>query len=161
MLHRPCARRKTEKLESNITVGRRGCEDFDSRQNHKPLKPVTTKDTKYHEAARAMVSLREPSCPWWLRPLRRVQLRSVVCPPQNLILATHEPAGILLRLYMAQLHITRKRPEQRNAISDQHRHARDHDTLNETSSQKSLHRDPAVYVHVLRPAGGKPRGNLG
>jgi hypothetical protein len=53
---------------------------------------------------------------------------------------------------MAKNDVVRYRAKQWNARSDQHRHARDHQSADTSGREESLNRDPAIYVSVLEAA---------
>jgi hypothetical protein len=57
-------------------------------------------------------------------------------------------------------HIARQGAEERNSVSNEHRHASDDETLNEPRAQESLNRDPAVDVEVVGAAGSESRNDL-
>src|SRR5215469_10394534 len=48
--------------------------------------------------------------------------------------------------------VARSRAEQRYARTDQHRHAGDHQAVDESSREESLNGDPAVDISVLETA---------
>jgi hypothetical protein len=51
---------------------------------------------------------------------------------------------------MMQTDVARQRAEQRDPLPNQHRHAGDHQTLDETRAQEVLNRDPAVDGFMAR-----------
>ena len=75
----------------------------------------------------------------------------------NDILTLNEAADVLACRDVLESDIDRHIAKQRDTGADQHWNARDDEPMNEPSSKKSLDGDPAIYVNVPNPAGGKPR----
>src|SRR4030095_7121560 len=75
----------------------------------------------------------------------------------NDILTLNEAADVLARRDVLESDIDRHLAKQRDTGADQHWNASDDEPMNEPSSKKSLNGDPAIYVNVPNPAGGKPR----
>jgi len=71
-----------------------------------------------------------------------------------------KPRAKRARRDVAQLHVLRQRAEQWDALPDQHRHARDDQAVDQTGTQETLDRDPAVDVYVGAAASsGGARGS--
>src|ERR1039458_1164253 len=70
----------------------------------------------------------------------------------DLVLALNQAARIVLRRYVMQPHIARHGAEERNSLSNEHRHTRDDETLNQACAQESLNRNPSVDVEVVGAA---------
>src|SRR5664280_152319 len=58
-------------------------------------------------------------------------------------------------------HVARQGAEERDSVSNEHRHARDNETLNEPRAQEPLNRDPAVDVEVVGTARSESGNDLG
>jgi hypothetical protein len=76
------------------------------------------------------------------------------------ILALNQAAGIVERRYVAKPQITRQGAEEGNSVSNEHRHPRDNETLNEACAQEPLNRDPSVDVEVVGTASSEFRDDL-
>src|SRR6266700_8168432 len=63
-----------------------------------------------------------------------------------------QAARILLRRYGSQSDIAGQFAEQRNPVSNEHRHSRDDQALNESSAEKVLDGDASVDVEMPRAA---------
>src|SRR5207245_10636562 len=77
-----------------------------------------------------------------------LQRSTIQLSPHHLILCLHQSARIRLRRHMPQFHVPPQSAKQRNPTPDQHRHARDDQPLNQPCPQKTLHRNPAVHIHM-------------
>ena len=66
-----------------------------------------------------------------------------------MVLGLHQTARIVLSRYVTKPDIPRERAEERNSISNEHRHSSDNDALNEPCAQEPLNRDPAVDIDVV------------
>ena len=62
--------------------------------------------------------------------------------------------------YVTEPYILRQRTEQRNSLSDEHRHASNNESLNQPRPQEALNRHPSVDVKMLGAAGSQPRNNF-
>lgn len=78
-----------------------------------------------------------------------------------MILALHQSTLILPRRHVTKPNIIRQAAEKRNPISDEHRHASNDQTLNESRAQELLNRDAAVDVEMLCAACLELRNDLG
>ena len=66
----------------------------------------------------------------------------------HMVLALNQATRIVPSRYVTEPHIARQSAEERNSVSNEHRHASDNETLNEPGPQEPLNRDPAVDVEV-------------
>ena len=64
----------------------------------------------------------------------------------SIVLALNQTARIVPSRYVAEPNVARQGAEQGNSVSNEHRNARDNETLNEPRTQKPLNRDPTVDV---------------
>jgi len=78
-----------------------------------------------------------------------------------MVLALNQPARIVPSRDVTEPDVAREAAEERNSLTDEHRHASDDETLNEPRSQEPLNRDPAVDVEVLGPTNSESRNDLG
>src|SRR5262249_22030612 len=85
--------------------------------------------------------------------------RARVC-GANLIFTLHEAAVIAARRNVMERDIAWHRAKERNAFSDQHRYARDYQSVDQSRRQEPLNREAAVYVGVLEAACFEPRYNF-
>ena len=77
-----------------------------------------------------------------------------------MVLALNQAARIVASRYMTEPDIARQGAEERNSVSNEHRHASDNETLNEPRAQEPLNRDPTVDVEVVGPTSGELRNDL-
>src|SRR6266542_6543358 len=78
----------------------------------------------------------------------------------NMVLALNQAARIVPRRYVTEPRVARQGAEERNPVSNEHRHASDHETLNEPRAQEPLNRDPTVDVEVLGTTSRELRDDL-
>src|SRR2546425_1450008 len=78
----------------------------------------------------------------------------------NMVLALNQAARIVPRRYVTEPRVARQGAEERNPVSNEHRHASDHETLNEPRAQEPLNRDPTVDVEVLGTTSRELRNDL-
>src|SRR6266513_5833572 len=71
----------------------------------------------------------------------------------NLVLTLHQAALIAARRDMAKNDVARQWAKQRDAHSDQHWHARDHQSVDASGGEESLNGDAAVYIGMFEAAG--------
>ena len=77
-----------------------------------------------------------------------------------MVLALNQAARIMPSRDVEEPHVSRQRPEEGNALADEHRHPRNHETLNQPGAQEFLNRDPAVDVQIVDPSGRELRHDL-
>src|SRR6185437_5153666 len=77
-----------------------------------------------------------------------------------MVLAGHQSARIVPSLYVTEPNIVRQGAEERDSFSNEHRHASDNETLNESRAQKPLNRDPTVDVEMVNPTSSQLRNDL-
>jgi hypothetical protein len=78
----------------------------------------------------------------------------------DMICALNQAAGIVAGRYVAEPNVVRQGAEERNSLSDEHRHASDNETLNEPFAQEPLDGDPAVDVEVMGATSCELRNDL-
>ena len=61
---------------------------------------------------------------------------------------------------MMEPHISWQRAEEWNTLADEHRHSRDHETLNEAGTQESLNRNSTVDVQMVDASGSQLRNDF-
>src|ERR1035437_4731749 len=66
-----------------------------------------------------------------------------------LVFTCYQAALVLTSIDVAELDVPWHAAEQRNALPDQHRYARDGDMVDLASSQELLDRDPAINIDVF------------
>src|SRR5690349_23239665 len=76
------------------------------------------------------------------------------------VLALNETARIVPGGDVAKPNVVWKGTEERNAVSNQHGHVRDDETLDQPRAQEPLNRHPAVDIEVVRAGGGEPRDDV-
>ena len=84
-----------------------------------------------------------------------IALGAVGCKPlsgSHHVLALHQAALVLTRGHVREHDIGLQRAKEWNPRSNQHRHARDDDPLNEPRLKKPLNRNPAIDVDMLEAA---------
>src|SRR5207245_439376 len=79
----------------------------------------------------------------------------------NFVVALNQTARIVPSRYVTEPDIARKSAEERNSVANEHRHASDDETFNESRAQKPLNRDPAVDVEMMGTSGRELRNDLG
>ncbi len=62
--------------------------------------------------------------------------------------------------YVTEPNVAREGAEERNSLSNEHRHASDNETLNQPRAQEPLNRDPTVDVEVVSATGSELRNDL-
>src|SRR5712692_3084825 len=77
-----------------------------------------------------------------------------------MVLALNQAARIVPCRYVTQPNVARQGAEERNSVSNEHRHASDNETLNEPRVQEPLNRDPTVDVEVVGTTSSKLRNDL-
>src|SRR5260221_8214820 len=78
----------------------------------------------------------------------------------NVVLALNQAAGILPRGDVTEPHIVRQGAEERNSVSNEHRHASDNEPFNEPRAQEPLNRDATIDVEVVRSTRREARNDL-
>src|SRR6266496_2429663 len=78
----------------------------------------------------------------------------------NMVLALNQAARIVPSRYVMKPHVTRQGAEERNSVSNEHRHASDNETLNEPRAQEPLNRDPTIDVEVVGTTSSELRNDL-
>ena len=72
----------------------------------------------------------------------------------NVVLGLHQAAGVVLRGNMTQLDVVRQHAEERNPLSNQHRHSRDDEALDEAAFSKGKGKGKAkAKADCMRAAG--------
>ena len=79
----------------------------------------------------------------------------------NLILTLNQAARVVPRRNVMEPHVAREGAEERNSVSNEHRHPSDDETLNEPRAQEPLNRDPTVDVKVVGTTRSELRNDLG
>src|SRR6266511_1783819 len=77
-----------------------------------------------------------------------------------MVLALNEAARIVPSRNVTKAYVARQGAEERNSVPNEHRHARDDETLNEPRAQEALNRDPTVDVEVVGTTGSELRDDL-
>ena len=77
-----------------------------------------------------------------------------------MVFALDQPARIVLRCDVTEPHISGQRAEERNTFSNEHGHAGDGETLNQTGAQEPLNGDPSIDVEVMRASSRELRNDL-
>src|SRR2546426_12163812 len=77
-----------------------------------------------------------------------------------MVLALNQAARIVTSRYVTEPNVAREGAEERNSLSNKHRHASDNETLNEPRSQEPLNGDPTVDVEVLGTTNSEPRNDI-
>ena len=83
---------------------------------------------------------------------------SMLC--QNFVLALDETARVLLRLYVLEHDVARRRAKERDPTTNDHRNARNGQALNEPSPQKRLDCNAAINVRMSKAAPCERRYDL-
>ena len=78
-----------------------------------------------------------------------------------MVLALNQPARIVPSRDVTERDIAWKRAEERDSVSNEHRHASDDETLNKSRAQEPLNRDPTVDIEVVGTTGSELRNDLG
>jgi hypothetical protein len=74
---------------------------------------------------------------------------------RNVVLGLHQTARVALSCHVTESDIALQRAEERNPVSDEHRHSGDNDALNNARTQESLNREPPVDVKVVGTTSSK------
>ena len=77
-----------------------------------------------------------------------------------MVLALNQAARIVPRHDVTEPDVARQGAEERNPVSNEHRHASDNETLDEPRAQKPLDRDPTVDVEVMGTTKRESRSDL-
>src|SRR5713226_5731499 len=77
-----------------------------------------------------------------------------------MVLALNQAARIVPSRQVTEPNIVGQGAEQRNPLSNEHRHASDNEPLNESRAQEPLNRDPTVDVEVVGTTGSELRDDL-
>src|SRR5258705_7168336 len=78
----------------------------------------------------------------------------------NKVLALNQATRIVPSRYVAEPDVVRQRAEERNSVSNEHRHASDNETMNEPRAKEPLNGDPTVDVEVVGTTSSKLRNDL-
>lgn len=78
----------------------------------------------------------------------------------NVVLGLNQPARIVLGRNVTQPYVARNHAEQRNSVSNEHRHPRDNEALNKAFAQEPLNRYPSVDIQVMDTTGSELRNDL-
>ena len=107
----------------------------------------------------------------WRRKLGRGRRKSTrVGPPwdlfrsgrfDDLVLAGHQTARIVLCRDMAKLNVVGQGAEERDSVSDENGHAGDDEALNQSRTQELLNCDSAVDIEMVRACCREFRDYLG
>lgn len=77
-----------------------------------------------------------------------------------MVLALHQAARIVPGHHVTKTNVAWQDAEQRNPIPNQHRHARDNETLDESRRQKPLDHDTTIDIEVVGAAGSELRNDV-
>src|SRR5712691_2694412 len=78
----------------------------------------------------------------------------------NMVLALNQAARIVPGRDVIEPNVARQGAEERNSVSNEHRHAGDDETLNEPCAQEPLNRYPTVDVEVVKTPSRELRNDL-
>jgi hypothetical protein len=73
----------------------------------------------------------------------------------QMVFGLNQAACVMLGRYVTKPNVMRQFAEERNSVSNEHRHTSDNEALNEACSQELLDRDPTVDIKVVSTAGSK------